>query len=182
MKPILIVYGTTEGQTRKIAEFLAERIRKQGNSVDLVDSATPAADQVVPIYLGAIIGGSVHYEKHQTALTLVKANLAWLNTIPTAFFSVNLAMLEKDGKGRAEAKQYADRFLNETGLKPVMTRLIAGALKYTQYDFFKRFMLRYFAKPGGAAAEAEQDTEYTDWAEGGTFADEFLSCIQNGDR
>ncbi|RNJ48130.1 flavodoxin domain-containing protein [Methylocystis hirsuta] len=149
MKPILIVYGATKGQTPIITEFLAERLRKQGNSVDLVDSATNAADQVVPIYVGAIIGGSMHYEKHQTALThFVKMNLACLNTIPTAFFSVNLAMLEKDEKGRAEAKQYVDRFLDGTGLKPIITRLIAGALKYTQYDFFKRFILRHFTKLG----------------------------------
>ena len=50
MKPILVVYGTTEGHTRKIAEFIAERVRKRGKNVDLVDSATPDANDVQPIY------------------------------------------------------------------------------------------------------------------------------------
>jgi len=57
MKPILVVYGTTEGHTRKIAEFIAERVRRRGKNVDLVDSATPEAGQVLPIYSGVFIGG-----------------------------------------------------------------------------------------------------------------------------
>jgi menaquinone-dependent protoporphyrinogen oxidase len=87
MKPILVVYGTTEGHTRKIAEFIAEHVRRRGKHVDLVDSATPEASQVQPIYSGVFIGGSVHHQRHQTALRhFVKENLAWLNVVPTAFF------------------------------------------------------------------------------------------------
>ena len=43
MKSVLVVYGTTEGQTRKIAEFIAEALRKRGVKVELVDSASEAA-------------------------------------------------------------------------------------------------------------------------------------------
>ncbi len=35
----------------------------------------------------------------------------------------------------------------EAGLKPSMAQVVAGALKYTQYDFFKRTPPRYFLKP-----------------------------------
>ena len=183
MKPILVVYGTTEGHTRKIAEFIAERIRRRGKNVDLVDSATPEASQVQPIYSGVFIGGSVHHQRHQTALRhFVKENLAWLNVVPTAFFSVNLAMLDKDAEARAEAKKSVDSFIEETGLKPTTTLLVAGALKFTQYDFFKRALLRYFVKPGGVDAASMGDAEYTDWNDVGRFVEEYLAATQGEGR
>ena len=45
MARILVLYGTTEGQTRKIAEVLATELRGRGADVDLVDAAahSPAA-------------------------------------------------------------------------------------------------------------------------------------------
>lgn len=180
MKPILVIYGTTEGHTRKIAEFIAERLRKTGKEVDLVDSAAPEAEQIPPIYAGAFIGGSVHYDKHQSALAhFVKENIGWLNVIPTAFFSVNLAMLHRDREFCAEARRCADAFLDETGLKPYTVQLVAGALRYAQYDFFKRALLRYLVKPGGIQADAVSDVEYTDWDELGRFVDEYLAATQS---
>ncbi|HXY57154.1 MAG TPA: flavodoxin domain-containing protein [Methylocystis sp.] len=183
MKPILVVYGTTEGHTRKIADYIAERIRQAGKNADLVDSASPEAKQVTPFYAGAFILGSVHYDRHQTALThFVKENLGWLNAIPTAVLSVNLAMLHHDPLSRAEAQKCLDAFLSETGLKPHMTRLVAGALKYAQYDFFKRALLRYLVRPGGIKADASPDVEYTDWGELGSFIDEYLAATQSQGR
>lgn len=179
MKPILVLYGTTEGHTRKIAEFIAERLRRAGKIADLVDSATPVAAQVAPIYAGAIIGGSLHQHKHQSSLAhFIKANIGWLNTIPTAFFSVSLSMAGQDAEARAEAKKLAEEFLEETGLKPGMVRLVAGALKYTQYDFFKRYIMRMIAKQTGGSTDMSHDTEYTDWNEVGRFVDEYLAAAQ----
>jgi menaquinone-dependent protoporphyrinogen oxidase len=183
MKPILVLYGTTEGHSRKIAEFIAERCRAAGKSVNVVDSATPEADQIPPIFAGAIIIGSVHHERHQSSLThFVKSNLAWLSVIPTAFCSVNLAMLHKDEGLRAEASKSADAFLEETGLKPYSVKLVAGALKYTQYDFFKRALLRYLVNPGGFDAKTSPDAEYTDWDDLGRFIDEYISETQGEGR
>ncbi len=183
MKPVLIVYGTTEGHTRKIAEFMARRMGEHGKDVDLIDSAAPEASQVPLIYAGAVIGGSVHHQRHQTALVhFVKENLSWLKEIPTAFFSVNLAMLHHDEESRAEAKLAVDAFLEETGLKPALVRLIPGALKYTRYDFFKRALLRYLVKPGGIDAHAAGDAEFTDWDDVRRFVDEYLARTQGVGR
>ncbi len=183
MKPILVVYGTTEGHTRKIAEFIAERLRQAGKVVDLVDSATPAAEQIAPIYAGAFIGGSLHQGKHQSPLAhFVKANAAWLNTIPAAFFSVSLSMAGHDAEARAEAKKLAKDFLDETGLKPGMVRPVAGALKYTQYDFFKRWIMKTIAEKAGGSTDTSHDTEYTDWDDVARFVDEFLAATRTEER
>ena len=36
---VLIIYGTTEGQTRKISEWMAAHIRERGYQTELYDSA-----------------------------------------------------------------------------------------------------------------------------------------------
>ena len=151
MQPILVAYGTTEGHTREVAEFIAERLRIRSHRVDVVDTASAAAAQVQPIYQAAFLGGSVHYHKHQTALAhFIRANLAWLAAMPTAFFSVNLAMKHIDAGDQIEAERNARAFLEETGLQPRRFRLVAGALKYSEYDFFRRFMQRAMAGTGAA--------------------------------
>lgn len=179
MKPILVLYGTTEGHARKVAEFIAERLRSAGKSVDLVDCAGSGAQSVSPIYAGAIVGGSVHYDKHPAALAhFVRSNLAWLNTIPTAFFSVSLAQAHRDPQSRAEAKRQAEQFLDETGLRAGMLWLVAGALKFTQYDFFKRYMVRAIARQIGDPGDIvmSRDTEYTDWDQLRRGVDDYLAA------
>lgn len=179
MKPILVVYGTTEGHTRKIAEFISDALRKHGKEVTLIDSATPAAAQVQPIYAGAILGGSLHNHKHQSSLAhFIKSNVGWLNAIPTAFYSVSLSMAGQDQAAWAEAKKLAEQFLDETGLRPGMVRMIAGALKYTQYDYFKRYMMMSIAKQAGGEVDTSRDHEYTDWDGVAHFVDEFVAATQ----
>lgn len=37
---VVVLYGTTEGQTRKIAEFAADKLRVMGDEVTLMDAST----------------------------------------------------------------------------------------------------------------------------------------------
>lgn len=177
MQPILVAYATTEGQTRKIAEYIAQRLRIRGHRVDLVDTATPAAQQVAPIYQAAIVGASVHQHRHQGSLThFVKANRAWLDAMPVGVFSVSLACALDDADSRLEARQGLDEFVDDAGLKPVAVRCIAGALKYTQYDYLKRQLMRLIARQKGQSTDMSKDIEYTDWNDVELFVDEFLAA------
>jgi menaquinone-dependent protoporphyrinogen oxidase len=83
-----------------------------------------------------------------------------------------------DAAARAAAKKLADEFLLETGLKPGMTRLIAGALKYTQYDWLKRTIMRTIARQAGGDTDTSQDHEYTDWDDVARFVDEYVAAAQ----
>ena len=179
MKTILVAYGTTEGQTRKIAEFIAQRVRARGHEADLVDTASASAPIVSPTYAGALIGGSVHQGKHQSALVhFVKSNLVWLSGIPTAFFSVSLAAAGVGEDDKHDAKQALDVFIDDTGLKPGMTLAVAGALKYTQYDFFKRWIMKSISRKKGRVTDTSLDVEYTDWEALKRFVDEYMSHAQ----
>ena len=57
---VLIVYGTTEGQTQKIAEWTATRIRERGHQAELLDSAALESDLDLETYDAFIIAESVH--------------------------------------------------------------------------------------------------------------------------
>ena len=57
---VLIVYGTTEGQTRKIAEWTAKRIRERGHQAKLLDSAALESDLDLDSYDAIMIAASVH--------------------------------------------------------------------------------------------------------------------------
>ena len=66
---VLIVYGTTEGQTRKIAEGTALRVRERGHGTELLDSAALVLDFNIDKYDAFIIAASVHQEYHQETIT-----------------------------------------------------------------------------------------------------------------
>ncbi|MFN8423983.1 MAG: flavodoxin domain-containing protein [Anaerolineae bacterium] len=67
MPPILIVYATREGLTRRVAERVAAAMRGQGREVDVVDAADRSAAAAVDVarYAGAIVAGSVHAGRHE---------------------------------------------------------------------------------------------------------------------
>jgi menaquinone-dependent protoporphyrinogen oxidase len=175
MLPILIAYGTTEGQTRKVAEFIAERLRIRGHRVDVVDTASPAAAQVQPFYLAVMACGSLHLDRHQSSLAhFLKANQDWLKLLPLAFFSVSLSAAMEDGDSRKEVRRAADQFMQECDLQPLLTTCVAGALKYTQYDYFKRTMMRLIARHHGQSGDTSHDHEYTNWPQLEADVDQFL--------
>ena len=117
---VLIIYGTTEGQTRKIAEWTARHVRESGHVVELRDSAVLASGSGLETFDAFIIAASVHQACHQDTITnFATAHHKLLNTKPSAFISVSLsAVLEEGGR---EAQKYVDGFVSVTGWLPSMT-------------------------------------------------------------
>lgn len=179
MTKLLIAYGTTEGHTRKICEFIADIARRDGYEVVLMDSASapsgPGRD-----YDAAILAASVHEGKHQSAMThFVTDNASWLNRLPSAFLSVSLGIAGADPKSKAEAEGNLRQFLAGTGWQPLCTRCVAGALRYTQYSFFKRFLMRLIAQHASGDTDPSRDYEYTNWEDLRRFITAFLNeCVQ----
>jgi len=179
MNSVLVVYGTTEGQTRKIAEYIADNLKERGVEFDLVDSATASATLTQPVYVAAIACGSLHQHKFQDALVqFLRENKAWLDGIPTAFVSVSLAAALKDEQSRAELREVVEAFYRDTGWTPAITRHVAGALRYSHYDYFKRLIMKLIAKHQGGDTDTSRDHEYTDWDDLKHFVEEFVTATQ----
>jgi menaquinone-dependent protoporphyrinogen oxidase len=174
MTHILVVYGTTDGHTRKIAQVLAENLRAQFCSVDIVDSAGMLRRLSPEGYDGVIVAASVHIGDYQRDVAnWVRAHAPMLNLIPSAFLSVCLAVVEKGTKPRQEILRIMRRFLDRCGWRPTITKMVAGALPYTRYGWIKRMMMRRLVAKAGGDTDTSRDYEYTDWNDLRTFSCDF---------
>jgi menaquinone-dependent protoporphyrinogen oxidase len=173
----LIVYGTVEGQTRKIALYMKDVLQQAGNTVTIADASdNPPAPAS---YDAVLIGSSIHMHKYQSSVMHYAGHYAEvLNKMPGAFFSVCLAVASDMEEEHREAEKIANDFLEQTKWKPLITTQIAGALKYTQYDFFKRIIMKMISKREGRTTDTSQDYEYTDWDTVNRFVIEFARSAQ----
>lgn len=160
---ILVLYGTVEGQTRKVCAFVAARLTALGHEVAVVDAgASPSVD--VRGFQGAIVAASIHVGQYQRAVVeFVRANAAWLNRVPSAFLSVSLSAVSSDSEERASLTTIVDNFRAYTGWSGAEVHHVAGAIRMSEYDFFKRWVMRAIAWEKGLKLRREQDLELTDW-------------------
>ena len=177
MSRVLIPYGTTEGQTAKVADVIAGVIRGQGHEADSVDVRS-LADGVPDQYDALIVGASIHMGKHDKhVVKFVRTNRDLLERLPSAFFSVSLAA-HGDPE---EAAGYVDRFEDETGRRPGTVATFGGALLYTQYGFIKRRVMHKIAqdKPGNLGLDTSRDYVYTEWDAVERFAEQFAAQMES---
>ena len=176
MSKIFITYGTTEGQTAKIADFISDVVREHGHDVTMFN-VNDAADIVADGYDAVIVGASIHMGKHDKhVIDFVRKNQDTLARLPSAFFSVSLAA----HGDTAEAEGYVEQFEQETGWQPDKVALFGGALLYTQYGFVKRHMMRKIArdKPGNLGVDLSRDYVYTEWDGVKRFAEHFAAGLR----
>lgn len=173
---VLILFGTTEGHTRKIAYRAGEWLRDSGHSARVIDSADVPPDLDLSEFQAAIMAGSLHQTKHQKSLRhFVSDNAVELSQLPTLFLSVSLTAVHADEKHLAEARECIADFVEETGWTPTESVPVAGALLYTKYDWLRRYLMRKISESNGGDVDTSQDYEYTDWKGLKTSVDEFLA-------
>lgn len=159
---VLIAYASTEGQTQKIAKFIATLLAENGHQVQTHNVSDPSGSLTVSDYDKVIVAGSVHSAKHQPDLQLfVFANRDRLNDVPAMLVSVSLAAAFPDTA--EEARSYVGTFLEAAEWQPAQTILVAGAIKPGIYDWFQQSALL----EGDLAAHLDEDLsgtkEFTDW-------------------
>jgi menaquinone-dependent protoporphyrinogen oxidase len=119
----------------------------------------------------------VHKGKHQTCVqNFVKQNRAALDRLPTAFFSVSLAAHDRTKAAWKEVAGYIAKFAQQTGgWRPTKVGVFAGALLYTRYGFFTRWIMKKIARDRGSPdLDTSRDYVYTDWEAVRRFGEEFL--------
>lgn len=167
---ILVAYGSTEGQTRKIAQHAAKILADYGHQADTYNCERRPHGQPIEQFDAMIVAASVHQEDHQEeVVAFATAHKARLETKPSAFISVSISAAFEDGK--KDAEKYVERFVAATGWNPKLTHMAAGALKLTEYDFFKEQIIRHVVLAGREVPAGKRDWEFTDW----NALDRFLS-------
>ncbi len=180
MARILVCYGTDEGQTAKIAERIGDRLSEAGHDIVLSSAKYPprAFTSDDSQYDGAVVGASIHKGNHQGYVTeFVREYADELNRVPSALFSVSLAAAKSSPKARFESSEYLRELLEETDWEPDSTHAVAGALRYSEYGFLTRFVMKRIAGSEGLDTDTDHDYEYTNWDDIDAFAAEFEELV-----
>ncbi len=181
MTRILLAFCTVEGQSRKIADVLADEARALGHQVEMLDVSLPHDDVDIASFDGYVVGGSVHRMHHEPALiTFVIEHAHELDAKPSAFFSVSLAAGSEDAQGREDAALLAQDFFRETGWHPTLFDTVAGALLYSKYSPAIKQAMRFIAWVKHAPTDASHDYEMTDWDGVRRFARDIVRTIEHG--
>ncbi|WP_455198136.1 flavodoxin domain-containing protein [Kaarinaea lacus] len=173
---ILIVYGTLEGQTEKIAEYMAGMIRNRGHHASIHMGWHLPTTYSTDGFDAAIIGGSVHMKSYPACINkFILTHGSWLNSVPSAFFTVCLGVISKHEEHRNEAYQYESTFLGQVGWQPIISGTFAGALKYSKYPLTTRLIMKMISRREGRSTDTTHDHEYTNWDDVERFTDRFLT-------
>jgi len=177
MPRLLIVYGTTDGHTAKIARFLATQLDAYGAITDVVEAGREDPDPRE--YAGVIVAASIHAGGFQRAVgRWVRAHASALRDKPAAFLAVCLGVLQKDLTVQRDLVGITNRFEAKTGWKAPRVKLVAGAMPYTRYGWLKRMVMRQMARKAGGSTDVSRDHEYTDWNDLRDFADAFCAMCR----
>lgn len=175
MANIYIPYGSVEGQTARIVEYIADLVRAHGHEAETVDLKRSAASSIPSGHDGVIVAASIHMGKHEGFVAdFVRQNRSELERLPSALISVSLAAHgdEHDAEG------YVAEFEEQTGWHPAHVGIFAGALLYTQYNFLKRQMMKKIVRDKGSTdLDTSRDYVYTEWDGVKRFTEDFLAGV-----
>lgn len=178
MARLLIVYGSEEGQTAKVAKHLAEFFRARHHQVDLIYGKEVPASLSMSAYQGVVVGASIHMGRHQKYMVdFARQHCSDLTTQFSAFFTVCLTAKGDSPEEKAQVEQYVQNFMTTTNWYPDQVGVFAGAVLYTRYGLVKRFIMKSINKRTGGDVDTSRDYEYTDWESVDDFGDTFLSAV-----
>ena len=170
---ILVIYASVDGQAAKIARRVAQVVARGGHEVTTLAAADRSVGAAITACDAVVVGGSIRYERYSRALeAVVRKNRSALDARPNAFFSVCMSA-GGPGARPVTAWGYVERFVASTGWRPNRLASFAGALLYTRYNPFIRFVMSMISRSVGGETDTSRDHEYTDWAVVDRFASEF---------
>lgn len=179
MKSILIVYATREGQTEKVSRVMEEHLTGLGVLVKLHHAGDDFFSEIDNFDF-ILFGASMHAGGvEQELIDFMVTHKEKIIPKPRAFFLVLLSAATKDSKLKEEWLNNArNRVGDQIPLSFDHIQMIAGALKYSQYSWPMKLIMRNIAKQAGEDTNIFHDYEYTDWDQVKQYA-ENLCKTQN---
>ena len=173
MESTLIIYSSTDGQTKnicsRIGEFLSNDIPAK------IISLSDATKNDIEKYDRVIIGASIRYGKHRKELfEFIETNLDELTKKENAYFSVNV-VARKSEKNTPETNPYMQKFLLKTSWVPQRLAVFAGKIDYPKYNFFDKQMIRFIMWVTKGPTNIKNTYEFTDWNKVDSFAKELIT-------
>jgi len=168
-----IIYSTVDGQTLKICNKIKEVLQQKNQQTDLFSIDDFKGD--ISKYDKLIVGASIRYGVHNPKIIeFIKTNKTQLDSIKTAFFSVNL-VARKPEKSDPGTNPYVVKFFKTIEWKPTLVKVFAGKLDYKKYSFFDRKMIQLIMWMTKGPTNTDAEIEYTNWEKVNEFAGELIN-------
>jgi menaquinone-dependent protoporphyrinogen oxidase len=171
---VLVVYGTSYGQTARIARRIEGELADRGFRVSVFNIDELPRTLRLDEFDGVLVGASLIIGGYQRPIrAFVRRHVATLSGMPSGFFAVSGSAGSADPAERAEARKIATAFLERVGWRPTVCASIAGAIRFTQYNVVLRQVMKRISRKEGVSTDTSHDHEYTDWSQVAQFAASF---------
>lgn len=179
--PVLVVFGSTEGHTERLAGVAADRLRADGHTVSLVHAAQAERSLDPAGLAGVLVAASIHWGRYQASVTaFARANHPALNALPSAFLSTSLSAAGVEQPDRVGLDDFVRTFETETLWTPRLVHHAGGAIRRSSYDYFKRLAVTLIARSRGDDLGEAGEYDLTDYAALDDFLDTFRTAVQAG--
>ena len=167
----LIIYSTTDGQTKKICETLKNNSTNK-NSYEII-SLNEAFYKEIEKYEKIIIGASIRYGRHNPKVyKFIQNNKNILDRKKSAFFSVNV-VARKPEKNTPDTNPYIRKFLKKSNWHPKKLGVFAGKIDYPKLGFINKNVIRFIMFITSGPTNINNTYEFTDWQRVKKFIREF---------
>tara|TARA_B100001121_G_scaffold103148_1_gene91492 strand:- start:349 stop:870 length:522 start_codon:yes stop_codon:yes gene_type:complete len=164
----LIIYSSTDGQTKKICETIIENSLNR-SSFEIL-RLEDAFNKELGKYDRIVIGASIRYGRHSPNIyKFIKKNKNILERKKSAFFSVNV-VARKPEKSTPSTNPYILKFLKKTNWHPNKLGVFAGKIDYPNLDFLNRNIIRLIMFITDGPTDTNNQYEFTDWQSVKKFA------------
>ena len=167
----LIIYSTTDGQTKKICEIIKKNSTNK-NFFEVI-SLEEAFHKDIEKYDKIIIGASIRYGRHSAKVyEFIERKKNTLNKKKSAFFSVNV-VARKPEKSTPETNPYIRKFLKKSSWVPKKLGVFAGKIDYPKLGFINKSVIRLIMFITSGPTNINNTYEFTDWHNVKKFINEF---------
>ena len=176
-----VLYATREGQSARVAERIASELRARMTEADVINVKDVRGHIAWPDYDAAFVVASVHAGHHEKEMIeFVKKSRQDLERLHAPFLSLTLSQAgaeqptnspQERERAHADALRMIDDFTKDTGWRPQHALTVAGALTYSKYNFFLKWIMKHIAHKAGFDGPTNRDYEFTNWGTVARFVD-----------
>ena len=172
---VFILFSTSEGHAKKLAQFCSVRLTKLGHEVCVCDAAQSSQPDLFGFDLALLIA-SVHIGRYKRAfVTFARKHHDALNAVPTAFVSVSFSAAGDNPSDLAGLRNCIERLKRDAAWHPGAVHHAAGAMLFSAYGFFTKFVIKSIAHKHGKTVNTSEDYDLTDYAALEAFIDAFAA-------
>ena len=175
-----LYYATHDGQSRRIAERIHDRLAPSGTvgpPQDVAKARPTAAEMSAAASI--VLVAAVRYGKHLPEADRFLASYGALAAPPPlALASVNLTA-RKPEKTTATGNAYLRKTIARHRLAPALAIAFAGRLDYRRYTWRDRQIIRFIMLLTGGPTDPATSIEYTSWPAVDEFADRVAQLSLN---